>query len=52
VVDGKPMPAWKFIPWILNYLGMPLDKKKPPPPEEKPEEPEEDLDDEAKKKKE
>lgn len=35
VVEGKPMPAWKFIPWIFDYLGYPLEKKKPPPPEEK-----------------
>lgn len=21
IVEGKPFPAWKFIPWILHYLG-------------------------------
>jgi hypothetical protein len=36
---GKPFPSWKFIPWILDELGLKL-MKRPPPPE--PEEP--DLD--------
>jgi hypothetical protein len=31
---GKPMPSWKFIPWILDYLGFDLMKKKPAPPAE------------------
>ena len=35
IQEGKSMPAWKFIPWILDFLGYPLMKKKPPPPEEK-----------------
>lgn len=35
VIDGKPLPAWKYVPWILDYLGYPLEKRKPPPPEEK-----------------
>ena len=35
VIEGKPMPAWKYIPWIFDFLGFPLEKKKPPPPEEK-----------------
>ena len=52
VMEGKLFPAWKFIPWIFDYLGHQLDKKKPPPPEEKIDEPEEELDEEAKKKKE
>ena len=53
VIEGKQFPAWKFIPWILNYLGCPLEKKRPPPPEEKPEgenPPEEEIDEETKKK--
>ena len=52
IVDGKPFPAWKFIPWILDFLGHPLMKKRPPPPEEKPEGEEEveELDEETKKK--
>ena len=29
---GKPFPAWKFIPWVLDVLGHEL-MKKPPPPE-------------------
>ena len=37
-IEGKPLPAWKYVPWILDYLGYPLEKRKPPPPEEKPEE--------------
>ena len=54
IVEGKPFPAWKFIPWILHYLGYHLEKKKPPPLEEKPEgsgDQDEDLDEDAKKKK-
>lgn len=31
--SGKPCPSWKFIPWILDYLGHRL-MKRPPPPEE------------------
>lgn len=39
---GKPMPSWKFIPWILDHLGFELMKKKPPPPvEEEPVNPDE-----------
>lgn len=29
---GRPFPAWKFIPWVLDVLGHEL-MKKPPPPE-------------------
>ena len=36
--DGKPMPSWKFIPWLLDELGFELDKRKPPPAPENPEE--------------
>ena len=32
IKTGKPFPAWKFIPWILDALGHEL-MKKPPPPE-------------------
>lgn len=56
VIEGKTFPTWKFIPWILNYLGCPLEKKRPPPPEEKPEGAEgaadEEVDEETKKKRE
>jgi len=24
VKDGKPFATWKFLPWILEYLGVPL----------------------------
>ena len=53
IIEGKQFPAWKFIPWILHYLGCPLEKKRPPPPEEKPEGEaavEEEVDEETKKK--
>lgn len=44
---GRPFPAWKFIPWILDVLGHEL-MKKPPPPDLTEEElealPEEDRD--------
>lgn len=33
VVEGKTFPAWKYIPWILEFLGYELEKKRPPPPE-------------------
>jgi hypothetical protein len=55
VIEGKPFAAWKFIPWLLDYLGYDLEKKKPPPPEPKEEGIEledEDLDDDQRKKKE
>ena len=32
IKEGKPIDAAKFIPWILEYLGLPL-KVAPPPPE-------------------
>ena len=35
VIEGKPIPAYKFIPWIFDYLGYELEKKRPPPPEPK-----------------
>jgi hypothetical protein len=52
VIEGKSIPAWKYIPWILDFLGYPLEKRKPPPPEEKQEEIEEDIDDDTRKKRE
>jgi hypothetical protein len=24
IKDGKPFAAWKFLPWILEHLGVPL----------------------------
>lgn len=33
IKEGKPMPSWKFIPWILEFLGVPLKVKEKPPPE-------------------
>lgn len=24
IKDGKPFPAWKFLPWIMEYLDVPL----------------------------
>lgn len=33
IAEGKPFSAWKFIPWIFDYLGFELEKKRPPPPE-------------------
>ena len=24
IKEGKPFAAWKFLPWILEYLGVPL----------------------------
>ena len=52
IVEGKPFAAQKFVPWIFDYLGFPLEKKRPPPPEEKEGEevPEEELDEDEKKK--
>jgi hypothetical protein len=33
IKSGKPFPSWKFIPWVLDFLGHKL-MKRPPPPEE------------------
>jgi hypothetical protein len=35
IIEGKSFPAWKYLPWVLDHLGYPLEKRKPPPPEEK-----------------
>lgn len=24
IKEGKPFAAWKFLPWIMEYLGIPL----------------------------
>ena len=24
IKDGKAFAAWKFLPWVLEYLGVPL----------------------------
>jgi hypothetical protein len=29
IKDGKPFPAWKFLPWVLEFLGVPLMVKPP-----------------------
>lgn len=34
IKTGKPFPSWKFIPWILDELKMPLMQRPPPPPPE------------------
>lgn len=36
IKDGKSFPAWKFIPWILEFLDVPLMQKPPSPPEPEP----------------
>lgn len=27
IKDGHPIPSWKFLPWILEYLGIPLKRR-------------------------
>ena len=34
IKEGKPFPSWKFLPWIMEFLGVPLCVKDPPPPEQ------------------
>jgi YHS domain-containing protein len=34
--DHKPFPAAKFMPWILEFLGVPLALRPPPPPQAEP----------------
>jgi len=36
IKDGKPFPAWKFIPWILEFLGIPLMQRPAPATPEEP----------------
>lgn len=33
--DGKNFEVQRLVPWVLDYLGHPLEKKRPPPPEKK-----------------
>ena len=32
IKDGKKFESWKFIPWILDYMKIPLTQRPPPPP--------------------
>jgi adenylate/nucleoside-diphosphate kinase len=48
IKTGKPFPAWKFIPWILDHLGYPLAEKPDPPPAAEEEVDPETLDEDAK----
>ena len=34
IKEGKPFPSWKFLPWVMEFLGVLLRVKDPPPPEE------------------
>jgi hypothetical protein len=34
IKEGKPIPSWKFLPWIMDFLNIPLRVKDPPSPEE------------------
>ena len=34
IKDGKFLPAWKFLPWLMEYLGVPLMQKPPTPADE------------------
>lgn len=34
IKEGKPFPSWKFLPWIMEFLGIPLRVKDPPPPDQ------------------
>lgn len=34
IKEGKMFPAWKFLPWVMEYLDVPLQEKPPTPPEE------------------
>lgn len=27
IKNGEPIPSWKFLPWILEHLGIPLKRK-------------------------
>jgi hypothetical protein len=33
IKEGKMLAAWKFIPWVLEYLGVPLMQRPPRPVE-------------------
>lgn len=47
--DGHSLPAWKFLPWILEYLEVPM-KRRPIVPKEKEPEPDVNEMDDAEKK--
>jgi hypothetical protein len=32
IKEGKKFEAWKFIPWVLDYMKIPLVQRPPPPP--------------------
>ena len=34
IKEGKPIPSWKFLPWIMDFFNIPLRVKDPPSPEE------------------
>ena len=34
IKSGAPFPSWKFLPWVLEFLGVPLCISDPPPPEQ------------------
>lgn len=34
IKEGKMFPAWKFLPWVMEYLGVPLMELPPIPPGE------------------
>lgn len=31
IKEGKMLAAWKFLPWVLEYLGVPLMQRPPRP---------------------
>ena len=35
IKDGKFLAAWKFLPWVIEHLGVPLMQRPPTPAEEK-----------------
>lgn len=43
IKEGHSIPAWKFLPWILDYLGIPLKRKPIVPKAAEPEPVEEDM---------
>ncbi len=47
--DGKFIPSWKFLPWVLEYLGVPLMQRPPAPPGEVVEPNVEEMTDEERK---
>jgi hypothetical protein len=49
IKEGKPFPSYKFLPWILEFLGVPLMQRPPAPPVEVPEINPEELTEEERK---